>query len=196
MVEFVVICLAIQGGFKDLPFRLLAPLVACFVALVVAALAEHRRTSAPWFVAIAAAAIVGVFAQQGWAAVQQASAELDHARSMEEQVQAMPRLNPSLVVLHGDAFPMEHWWRPFHQPPELFAMIRLGGNHGNPRLRYFLERTGHSRLLVSICDDPSIFVVAEAGTSEMVPRYMAEHAGRSVTVEPVFEGSFTAWRCR
>jgi hypothetical protein len=75
-------------------------------------------------------------------------------------------------------------------------MIRLGGNNGNPRLRHLLDRTGRSRLLVSVCDDPSIVVVAEAGTIEMVPRYMLEHAGRSVTVEPVFEGSFTAWRCR
>ncbi|MBM3817900.1 MAG: hypothetical protein FJW14_02610 [Acidimicrobiia bacterium] len=196
VVEFLAICLAIQGGFKELPFRLLAPLVACFVAVVVVAVAEHRRASHTWFGWVAAAAIVALFAQQGWAAVQQARAEINHARSVEEQVQAMLRLKPSVVVLHGDAFPMEHWWRPFHEPPVRFSMIRLGGNNGNPRLRHFLNRTGRSRLLVSVCDDPSIFVVAEAGTIEMVPQYMLEHADRRVTVEPVFEGSFTAWRCR
>jgi hypothetical protein len=196
VVEFLAICLAIQGGFKELPFRLLAPLVACFVAVVVVAVAEHRRASHAWLGGVAAAAIVALFAQQGWAAVQQARAENNHARSVEEQVQAMLRLTPSVVVLHGDAFPMEHWWRPFHEPPARFAMIRLGGNNGNPRLRQYLKRTGRPRLLVSVCDDPSIFVVAEAGTIEMVPQYMREHADRSVTVEPVFEGSFTAWRCR
>ncbi len=196
VLEFLAICVAIQGGFKELPFRLLAPLSACFVAIVVIAVAEHRRGSQTWLSGIAAVALIVLFAQQAGAAVQQARAEIDHARSMEEQVQAMLRLNPSIVVLHGDAFPMEHWWRPFHEPPVRFPMIRLGGNNGNPRQREFLKTTGRSRLLVSICEDPSIFVVAEAGTIEMVPVYMAEHAGRSVAVEPVFEASFTAWRCR
>ena len=75
-------------------------------------------------------------------------------------------------------------------------MIRLGGNNGNPLLRHYLKATGRSRLLVAICGDPSIMVIADRPRLDLVTRYMAEHEARTITWEPAFEGSFSAWRCR
>lgn len=195
LMEFVLICLVVQAGFKELPFRLLAPLQACLAGVIVVGASEHRRVGHRGTATVATAALVAICVQQGWVATRQARAELNHARAIERQTAELLQLNPSLVILHGDAFPAGHWWRPFHRPPAHLPMIRLGGNNGNPLLQHFLQRTGRPRLLLSICSDPSILVVADRSRLDLVTNYMAEHAARTVTWEPAFEGSFSAWRC-
>lgn len=196
LIELLIICVVVEAGFKELPFRLLAPLQACFVGVVIMGIAEHLRAYGRWAAAMTLAMALGLCAQTGWAAVRQARAEINHARSIEVQMAEVLSLNPSLVVLHADAFSLEHWWRPFHQPPVRFPMIRLGGNNGNPLLEHFLRTTGRPKLLVSICNDPSTLVIAWRPHLDLVTRYMEEHLGRTVTWEPAFEGSFSAWRCR
>lgn len=196
LLEFLVICVIVEAGFKELPFRLLAPLQVCLTGAIVVGISDHPRMARPWLVIMTMVITTALFAQQGWIAVQQARAEMNHARAIEDQTVEVLKLKPSLLVLHADAFPAGHWWRPFHRPPAQFPMIRLGGNNGSPLLQHYLKATGRTRLLVAICGDPSIMVIADRPRLDLVTRYMAEHEGRTITWEPAFEGSFSAWRCR
>ena len=196
LLEFLAICVVVEASFKELPFRLLAPLQVCLTVVMIVGISDHPKVTRRWAVMITIAIATALFAQQGWIAVQQARAEMNHARAIEAQTLEVLKLKPSLLVLHADAFPAGHWWRPFHRPPAQFPMIRLGGNNGSPLLQHYLKATGRTRLLVAVCGDPSIMVIADRPRLDLVTRYMAEHEARTITWEPAFEGSFSAWRCR
>ena len=109
--------------------------------------------------------------------------------------QELLRLSPSLIVLHSDTFPREHWWRPFHRPPVDLPAIAIGWNNQNPLLQQFLSATGRQPLLRAMCADPSILVVAEEGRLDFVTTYLREHFNASVVWTKVMTGSFPVWRC-
>jgi hypothetical protein len=104
-------------------------------------------------------------------------------------------LEPSLLVLHGDSFPSEFWWRPFHTPVVRLRAIQLGIENHNPYLLGFLARSYPISLMHAICTDPSILVVSERDRLEPVTVYMREHFDKVVEWTNVYEASFRVWRC-
>jgi hypothetical protein len=190
---FAAYCLGVQIGFKSLPFRLLAPMMACFVGVLLstARLRRPGRISAALVLVLVVA--LGVYqAQVVFAAM---AANHRHSLQVDAEGAALAGLAPSLVVIHRDRFPEEHWVRPFHTPSVRLLTIRLGRNNQNPQLLSFLQASGLSAFPWAICDDPSIFVVSEPGRLDVLTTDLRERAGRSVIWKPVFEGSFTAWQC-
>ena len=196
LLIFVSFCIALQALYKELPFRVLAPLEASFVTAALIGLSEHVRPYGWAASSVAVFVVVGLLAQQVVAATSQARADLAQGRSLEPQVAEVLRLQPSMLVLHGDAFSAELWWRPFHRPPIRFPQIRLGGDNGNPLLGRYLRKTGRQQLLQSICADPSTLLIADRSQLDVATSYMFEHAQRKVAWENVFDGSFRVWRCR
>jgi hypothetical protein len=192
---FLGLCLGIEAAFKEVPFRLLAPLQVCLVVAVVLAAARVRRAvSAP----LAAAAVLALLAFAGWELYSmglQSRAEMRHARQVRAEVEAVQRLEPSLLVLHADAFPREHWWRAFSAAPPLNA-VHLGYNNQGPDLQAFLSATGRQPLIRALCVDPAMLVVAQEGRLDFATAYLKEHHGMDVQWRPVFTGSFQAFRCQ
>jgi len=190
---FAVYCLAVQIGFKSLPFRLLAPMVACFVCV---ALSTARLRPLGWksaaFVLVMVLALGVYQAQAVFAAM---AANHRHSLQVDAEGAALAALQPSLVVIHRDRFPEEHWLRPFHTPRVRLLTIRLGRNNQNPQLLSFFRASGLSTFPWAICDDPSVFVVSESGRLDPLTTDLQERAGRTVIWKPVFKGSFTAWQC-
>jgi hypothetical protein len=190
---FAAYCLAVQIGFKSLPFRLLAPMVACFVCVV---LSTARLRPLGWksaaFVLVVVLAL-GVY--QARAVFAAMAANHRHSLQVDAEGAALAALQPSLVVIHRDRFPEEHWLRPFHTPSVRLLTIRLGRNNQNPQLLSFFRASGLSTFPWAICDDPSVFVVSEAGRLDVLTTDLQERAGRTVIWKPVFKGSFTAWQC-
>jgi hypothetical protein len=190
---FVVYCVAVQVGFKSLPFRLLAPMIACFVGVL---LSTARLRPVGRVPAACLLLIVGTLAAYQARAVFDAMAS-NHRHSLQVDAEgaALAALHPSLVVIHRDRFPEEHWFRPFHTPRTRLLTIRLGRNNQNPQLLSFLEQSGLSTFPSAICDNPSILVVSDPGRLDVLTTDLQEREGRSVTWRPVLEGSFTAWQC-
>jgi hypothetical protein len=190
---FAAYCLGVQIGFKSLPFRLLAPMIACFVSVLLStARLRHlgRKSAAAVLVVVL---VLGVYqAQAVFAAM---AANHRHSLQVDAEGAALAALHPSLVVIHRDRFPEEHWLRPFHTPGVRWLAIRLGRNNQNPQLLSFLRASGLSTFPSAICDDPSVFVVSEPGRLDVLTTDLRERAGRTVIWKPVFTGSFTAWQC-
>lgn len=192
---FVGICAAIQAGYKEVPFRLLAPLQVCLMAVVVGAIAEHRRPFSAVRIIVALLVSVAAVGEQTRLAVAQATADEDQGRSVRRQVNELLALQPSLVIIHSDSFPAEHWWRPFQRPVRRLPMIKLQRNNQDPRLQHFLIATGRSHLFRSICGDPSVLLIANANDLSIPSRYLSEHEGVEATWSQVFDGTFRVWRC-
>jgi hypothetical protein len=195
LLLFLLMCAAIQTAFKELPFRLLAPLQACLIAVVIAGIADHRRTASRLRVAIALSLGLAVTIYQGRIAAAQAIDDEDHTGAIARQIAEVLALDPSLLVVHSDAFPAEHWWRPFRAPRVRLPVIKLQRNNQSPRFQHFLASTGRSSLLRSICEDPSALVIANPGDLDTPTRYMAEHDGIEASWTLVYDGSFRVWRC-
>jgi hypothetical protein len=190
---FAAYCLGVQIGFKSLPFRLLAPMFACFVSVLLstARLRQRGRISA----ALVLVAVLLLSVYQARAVFAAMAANHRHSLQVDAEGAALAALQPSLVVIHRDRFPEEHWLRPFHTPSARLLTIRLGRNNQNPQLLSFFQRSGLSTFPSAICDDPSILVVSEPGRLDVLTTGLRERAGRSVSWKPVFTGSFTAWQC-
>src|SRR5204863_6397717 len=126
---FYTVCLIIEIFFKELPFRLFAPLQ---VGLVAAVLMTRRtvvhRTNRLITTFCSVLAVAGVL-YQGQVVASTAIADNRQSKEIDAQVLELMRLHPSLVLLHGDSFPSEYWWRPFHTPPLSFPAIQLGLNN-------------------------------------------------------------------
>lgn len=193
LVCFVAYGLGVQAGFKSLPFRLLAPMIACFVGVVVTTMRVR-----PVGIKTAALVLGVVFVLCGYQA-QSVSAAMAanhrHSLQVDTEVAALAALQPALVVIHRDSFPEEHWQRPFHRPASRLVAIRLGRNNQNPQLLSFLRTEDLSTFPSAICDHPSILVISEPGRLEVLQTHLQERAGRAVTWMPVYSGSFRAWRC-
>jgi hypothetical protein len=194
-VLFCVLCFAIEVVFKELPFRVLAPLHLCLVAAILVIAGVTQRVPSPVVSVLGLGVVVAVLTAQIGATVTSAEAEYKHSQQVTNEVMALERLSPSLLVLHADTFPREHWWRPFQHPRIALPAIALGWNNQNPLLQRFLSSSGREPLLKAICSDPGIFVIAEEGRLDFVTTYLQERYDTNVRWTDVFDGSFHAWRC-
>jgi hypothetical protein len=192
---FLVFCVTITGLFKELPFRLLAPLQASLAAIVVIGAAMMRRRVTPVVSLIALSLTLTLLAREVQIVVTVLRANELHTAQVRAEVDALRSLEPSLLVLHSDTFPAEHWWRPFRDAPLELPAIRLGANNQNPLVQRFLVTAGRQPLLPAICADPSILVVSAPGRLDFLTTYMQEHFETTVRWEEVWAGSFSAWRC-
>lgn len=192
---FVVSCLAIESGFKELPFRLFAPLQACFVLAIIIVIGTWRRPTRTAAYVPAAILLLSLVAYEARLVARQATADNEQSAAVERQIADLLQLQPSLLVLHADSFPFEHWWRPFRTPPVKLHSIQLGTTNHNPYLQAFLSISYSQGLLRAICTDPSILVVAERDRLDSVATFVREHYGMNVTWTEAYAGSFRAWRC-
>lgn len=193
---FFGLCVGIGIAFKDLPFRLLAPLQACLVASVLAAVGTLRRPASPLLSVVALSVALTMAAQETRMIAAAATADRRHTEQVQEEVAALRRLAPSLLILHSDAFPSEHWWRPFRAPAVDLEAIQLGMNDQNPLLQSYLTATGRQPLLRAVCADPSLLVIAEPNRLEFVTTYLREHFDIAARWTEAYSGSFRAWRCQ
>jgi hypothetical protein len=194
-VLFCLLCIAIEVVFKELPFRVLAPLQVCLLAATLTVAGFNRRQPSPVASVVCLGVVVAVLGTQIGAAVTAAEADDRHAQQVTNEVMALERLSPALLVLHADTFPREHWWRPFRHPRIALPAIALGWNNQNPLLQRFLSSSGREPLLKAICSDPAIFIIAEEGRLDFVTTYLRERYDTDVKWTDVFAGSFHAWRC-
>jgi len=195
LLLFLGLCVAIEAAFKELPFRLLAPLQGCALAAVLITVGTRRRTASPQLSIVGLAVILAVLTQQARTIAATTGSDRRHTAQVEEDVSALQELSPSLIVIHADAFPATHWWRPFVQPTVELPAISLAGHNQNPQLQHFLSATGRQPLFRAVCDDPSILVISEPGRLDLVTTYLREHFNAAVRWDAVFTGSFRAWRC-
>jgi len=192
---FAGFCIAIQVVFKDLPFRLFAPLLACAMTSTVVVIGTFRGAARPVLSIVGLAVIVTVLARQGGMIAATSMAERRTTAEVERDVLELRQRGPSLIVLHADAFPSEYWWRPFVRPAALLNAIHVRGTDQNPPLQRFLSDTGRQPLFRAICDDPSIVVISEADRLDLITIYLREHFNSTVRWNLVQDGSFRAWRC-
>ena len=161
-------------------------------AAIAVAGTRHRQPTAA--VAIAGLAVIlSVLTYETRATVDAAARDHRHTAQVEREVQELMRLSPALVVLQADAFPSEHWWRPFVRPQMKVPAIALATI--NPLLQDFLTKTGRQPIFKAICDDPSILIVSEKDRLDLVTTYFKEHFNRTVGWTQVYSGSFRAWQC-
>jgi len=192
---FYTACIAIEVTFKELPFRLFAPLQVCFVLsiLITSRILNRRASKLPTILAATIAAILVV--GQARSVSSDAVARSRQSGEVDFQVSELLQLHPSLLVLHSDSFPSEFWWRPFHTPAVRLRAIQLGNENHNPYMERFLTRSYRTSLLHAICTDQSILVVGEYDRFEPVTTYMREHFDTVVEWNKAYDGSFRAWRC-
>lgn len=194
-VLFCAFCVATELVFKELPFRLLAPLATCAVAALGVAAGALGGMRSAFASVVAVGVVLAIAGAEVPAALASAAAEYRHSQQVDREVGRLQALEPSLVVLHSDTFPSEHWWRPFRQPPVELRAVSLGWNNQSPALQRFLTHSGRQPLLRALCDDPSLLIVGEEDRLEFVTTYLREHFGRAAEWSDVFAGSFRAWRC-
>jgi hypothetical protein len=192
---FLGYCLGIETAFKELPARLLGPLQVCAVAVSVITVSALRRHPSPVRAILALGLVLSMLGQQFMATVRTADAATQEAQALEQEVNELLRLSPSLLVLHADTFPREEWWRPFHRPAVELPAIGLGWNNQNPLLQAFLRKTGRDGLFRAMCTDPSVLVIAEEGRLDVVTIFFREHYNSQIRWSEVYRGSFPAWRC-
>jgi hypothetical protein len=190
---FCIVCIGIEARFKDLPFRVVAPLQAGMTAaaLIISG-ALHRKPPVAAAI-VGLALVVTLFTHQTRAILEAAERDHRHTAQVEQEVHELLRLSPSLIVMQADAFPAEHWWRPFVQPPVALQAISLATI--NPFLQEFLTKTGRQPVFRAICEDPSILVISEEDRLNLITMYFREHFNRKIAWTKVYSGSFRAWRC-
>jgi hypothetical protein len=188
--------LALQLAFKDLPVYVVGSLNVCVAAAVIAAYRHAEGASTPaWIRAAATGVLVVVTVVQIRTTALAASAENRQVKEVQNQVADLNALQPSLLVAHADAFPLEYWWRPFHVPSVQLPLLALSFDNQSPVVQRFLSATGRQPLLRAMCLDPSILVVSEERRLDPVTTYWREHLGAEVRWSQVFEGTFRVWRC-
>ena len=190
---FLAYCIVVQAAFKSLPFRLLAPMAACFVAVVLSNISS--RQPGRIVRSIGLVLVVALCGYQSLTIVRGMQANHRHSLQVDAEGQALAALKPSLVVIHTDTFPEEHWQRPFHRPDVRLLMIRLGRNNQNPQLQSFLRASGLSEFPSSICDQPSVVIISEQGRLEVVTEEMQQRFDRAVAWNPFYMASFRVWQC-
>jgi hypothetical protein len=196
LVFFCALCFGIEVMFDRLPWRLLGPLQVIFMASIIVTIGASRRVVSPPFGVLGLAVIVAVLAPISSATAREAADRRSRSEELANQeIVALQRLSPSLIIFHAGSFPREYWWRPFHRPPAALPVLALGFNNQNPQVQRFLTDTGRQPLLRALCASPAIFIVAERSSLEAVTEYMNEHFDTSVRWTQVYSGTFPAWRC-
>lgn len=193
---FLALCVGIETAFKELPIRLLGPLQVCAVVAAMIAVSVRRRRPSPLRAILALGLVLSVLGQQFADTVRAAESVAQDSRALDEEVgELLRRLSPSLLVLHADTFPREHWWRPFQRPSVDLPAIALTWNNQNPLLQDFLRKSGRPGLLRSICSDPSVLVIADEGRLDVMNIFFREHENLEIRWTDTHSGSFRAWRC-
>jgi hypothetical protein len=101
-----------------------------------------------------------------------------------------------LVIIHGNAFPFEDYWRPLHTSPALFPFIALGSSQRTPLLQDALRRGASTDVAWSLCSDPTLLLVAWDVLPPRLEQSVREHHGVSVRFVPLFRSErVSAWRC-
>lgn len=190
---FVAYCIGVQAAFKSLPFRLLAPMAACFVAVLLSQITS--RHPGRIVRSIGLPLVLALCGYQSYTVLNAMEANHRHSLQVDGEGAALAALKPSLVVIHTDTFPEEHWQRPFHRPDVRLLMIRLGRNNQNPQLQSFLRASGLSAFPSSICDQPSVVIISEQGRLEVVSEEMQQRFDRSIVWNPFYMASFRVWQC-
>jgi len=192
---FFGLCIAIEVVFKDLPFRLLTPMQVCAATTMLVTIGARRRQPSPALAIACLGVLLTVLTYQTRDLLATAGRDHEHTAQVEREILEIQQLSPSLIVVHADAFPAEHWWRPFVQPRTALRAISLAGNNQSPALQEFLASSGRNPLFRAMCDDPSVLVISQEGRLDLVTTYFREHLDTTIQWEPAYAGSFTAWRC-
>ena len=195
LIVFCGFCLAVETIFKELPFRLLGPIVVCLVAVTLIAVEAVRTEPSPLLRVLGLGIILAILVPQMAATLAMSADRHRLSQKVEGEVAELRRLTPSLLVFHADSFPSEYWWRPFHRPPVELRAIALGRNNQHPFMQRFLTETGRQPLPRAICRDPSILLVADEGRLDFATTYLREHFNMLVAWTQVYSGSFDVWRC-
>ena len=196
LVLFCALCFAIEVAFNRLPWRLLGPLQVILMASIIVTIGASRRVVSPPLGVLALAVIVAILAPISSATAREAADRWSRSEEViNQEIVALQRLSPSLLVFHAGSFPREYWWKPFHPPPGALPVLALGFNNQNPQVQRFLTDTGRQPLLRALCTSPAIFIVAERSSLDAVTQYLNEHFDTPVVWTRVYEGTFPAWRC-
>jgi hypothetical protein len=195
LLLFAGVCVGVDLVFDRLPFRLLAPLQVIFTAMMVVTIGASRGPVSPWRGVVALGAILAIVVPEIATTVRQAGDRRTRSQEVRQvEVAALQRLSPSLVI-HSGRFPREFWWRPFHRQDADIPAVGLGWNNQNPQVQRFLSDTGRQPLLRALCHSPSMFLVIEEPSLDLVRQYVQEHFDTTVDWTQVYAGTFPAWRC-
>lgn len=115
----------------------------------------------------------------------------------QEDADGLRRTGATMFILHANAFPYEDFWRPLHTEKASFDFVGLGASARTPPVQDYLMSTGHADLPWSLCTSPTMLIVARQDLPPRLARFVEEHRGVKVELEPAFEGKrIQAWKCR
>jgi hypothetical protein len=115
----------------------------------------------------------------------------------QEDADGLRRTGATMFILHANAFPYEDFWRPLHSEKASFDFVGLGASARTPPVQDYLLSTGHADLPWSLCTSPAMLIVARQDLPPRLARFVEEHRGVTVELEPAFEGKrIQAWKCR
>ena len=114
----------------------------------------------------------------------------------QSDVANLRRTGATMFILHANAFPYEDFWTPLQNEKAKFEFVGLGASARTPPVQDFLARTGRMDLPWSMCNDPSMLIIATADVPPMLTEFVAEHRGVNVLFEEAFRGErILAWKC-
>jgi hypothetical protein len=119
------------------------------------------------------------------------------ADAVHADVDRLRRTGATFFVLHANAFPYEDFWQPMRTEKAAFDFVGLGASARTPPVQGFLAKSGRSDLPWSLCNDPSMLIIAAPRIPPMLVTFVREHRGVDVQFTNAFEGKqITAWRCQ
>jgi hypothetical protein len=197
VLTLAVLIVGISLSLKAPPQRIFWPMLILAATMLVLA---SRRWGRPMpHVALLVALLLGVYAitlalPPLWkeSETRRLAAEAAHA-----DVDGLQRTGAKFFVLHADAFPYEDFWQPLRTENAAFDFVGLGASARTPPVQDFLTKSGRSDLPWSLCNDPSMLIIARPPIPPMLETFVREHRGVNVQFTRAFEGKdFTAWRCQ
>jgi hypothetical protein len=193
LLVFLVVGGSASVWLKDLPFRVYWPMLV----LVGVAVSRGNGDSTPRVSPYSLFAIAAVFALIAIPRWQQQQLRAAEAREVNRDVAELSRLEPSLVIIHGDSLRWEYVWHPFSNSRFPYPFLGIGASARTPPVQSVLRRDGHIDLANAICSDDRVVLLARSWLPPALVIFMQEHYSRRVAFDAVFEGrTLTAWRCR
>jgi hypothetical protein len=183
--------------FKEMPFRLLWPLVTAQAAFFLLA-ADGLRPR--WTLAAAALvlAATAVPARAVLGTLHAASVDRDAlARRVTDDVARLTGGTPRIYLLHAASFRYQEYFRPFAPPPAggRFDFLPLAATSQTPPMQDYLRRAGIRDVALSLCTDDRFRLISDRDLGP-IRGFVAEHFGIDVTIEPEVKGqTFTSFRC-